>query len=431
MSEQTAPDARLGQAFAGRYRLSARLAEGGMAELYVARQKAMAGFEKDIVIKVLKQRFHGDPRVVEMFLEEARIGAALNHSNIVHVYDVDEEQGVPFIAMEYIRGEELAALCKRSLALGEFLPFDHAVDLVRQAAEGMGYFHAARDEQGAELGIVHRDISPSNLMITVDGNLKIIDFGIAKLAEAQNTGLTTTGAMLGTPDYMAPEQIEGTEVTAATDIYALGIVLYEVSVGRRLFRGPADEVRQLVAKGEIKPPTFVRRDFPVALESIVMRALEKHPADRYQNAYELASDLEGFMRSEGLESGAFRIAQYLDGLAKRAGETQRPELAIAGDAWVDDEGEEALDFGRTFKDVKRARPVALERPVKVPPRPSTPPPLPDPAPPAPPPAPAVAEPAMPLAAGLSAVPAPARLPWLVLGAIAGSVLAVVIMYFLK
>src|SRR5689334_16464384 len=145
----------------GRYTLVRRLAVGGMAEIYLARQAAMAGFEKQVVIKRMRAGHAADPRVVEMFLDEARIGALLNHPNIVHVYDIDEHGGIPYIAMEHIVGEELNQLCRRGIAHASFLPIEHAVELVRQAAAGMGYFHA--------LDIVHLDISPSNLLVTRDG----------------------------------------------------------------------------------------------------------------------------------------------------------------------------------------------------------------------------------------------------------------------
>src|SRR5580765_5488525 len=153
--------------FGGRYTLLRRLAIGGMAEIYLARQAAMAGFEKEVVIKRLRAELADDPRIVEMFLDEAKIGAQLNHPNIVHVYDVDEHDGIPYIAMEYIVGEELNELCRRGLSLGRFLPLEHAVELIRQAAAGMGYVHAKRGPAGSRLAdqpleIVHCDVSPSN-----------------------------------------------------------------------------------------------------------------------------------------------------------------------------------------------------------------------------------------------------------------------------
>src|SRR4051794_19339536 len=329
-------------AFGGRYTLIRRLAVGGMAEIYLARQAAMAGFEKEVVIKRLRQELADDPRIVEMFLDEAKIGAQLNHPNIVHVYDVDEHDGIPYIAMEYIVGEELNELCRRGIQHGRFLPIEHAVELIRQAAAGMGYFHAKRGAEGTSLAndpleIVHLDISPSNLLVTQDGFLKVIDFGIAR-AKGQHA---RTDVLPGKLSYMSPEQAARKQVDHRSDIFSLGIVLYEITVGKRLFRGPAQEVVARLTEAQVAPPTFTRRNFPPALESIVMRTLEKHPEDRYQSAYDLADDLESFLRDERLHSGPVRIARYLDMLALAAGGARRPELISEAEARG---GADELDF---------------------------------------------------------------------------------------
>jgi serine/threonine protein kinase len=334
--------------FGRRYWLTRPLATGGMAEIYLARQNAMSGFDKDVVIKRLKPELANDPRIVEMFLDEARIGAVLNHPNIVHVYDVDEEAGVPYIAMEYIVGEELNELCRRGLGLGRFLPLEHAVELIRQAAAGMGYFHAKRGTEGTAfaglgLDIVHCDISPTNLLVTEDGFLKLIDFGIAR---AKDQRPREEGMIPGKLSYMSPEQASRRPVDYRSDIFSLGVVLYEITVGRRLFKGPANEVVRRLTEGEIEAPTFVKRDFPGQLENIIMRALERHPENRYPSAYDLADDLEGFLRDAKLHSGPVRIARYLDELAEAAGGQRRPELIAESDlAKVDED----LDFdGKMF-----------------------------------------------------------------------------------
>ncbi len=333
--------------FGGRYTLIRRLAVGGMAEIYLARQAAMAGFEKEVVIKRLRAELADDPRIVEMFLDEARIGALLNHPNIVHVYDVDEHDGIPYIAMEYIIGEELNELCRRGLQHAKFLPLEHAVELMRQAAAGMGYFHAKRGVEGGTSGdqpleIVHLDISPSNLLVTQDGFLKIIDFGIARARGQHNRG----DVMPGKLSYMSPEQSARGEVDHRSDVFSLGIVLYEITVGKRLFRGNAAEVVKKLQEGKVEPPTFARRNYPAALESIVLRTLERHPGDRYQSAYDLADDLESFLRDERLHSGPVRIARYLDTLTLAAGGQRRPELVSEAEARRDGED---LDFDKHFE----------------------------------------------------------------------------------
>jgi serine/threonine protein kinase len=320
--------------FGGRYTLLRRLAVGGMAEIYLARQAATAGFEKQVVIKRLRAELADDPRVVEMFLDEARIGALLNHPNIVHVYDVDEHDGIPYIAMEYIVGEELNELCRRGISLGKFLPLEHAVELMRQAAAGMGYFHARRGAEGAvdadqPLEIVHLDISPSNLLVTQDGFLKVIDFGIA--TSRHGSGRSAIGVLPGKLGYMSPEQAARKRVDHRSDIFSLGIVLYEITVGKRVFRGAPQEVVHRLIEAQVEPPTFARRNFPSALESIVMRSLEKHVEDRYQSAYDLADDLETFLRDERMHSGPVRIARYLDALTGAAGGPRRQELISEGE----------------------------------------------------------------------------------------------------
>ena len=335
--------------FGERYSLIRKLATGGMAEIYLARQAAMAGFDKEIVIKRLKPELAGDARIVDMFLDEARIGALLNHPNIVHVYDVDEHEGVPYIAMEYIVGEELNDLCGRGLAAGKFLPLEHAIELMRQAAAGMGYFHSRVGDGGRQpLDIVHCDISPSNLLITEDGFLKVIDFGIARV---RGQKARTEGVIPGKLSYMAPEQASRGIVDQRSDIFSLGVVLYEITVRRRLFKGKANEVVHKLVDGAIDPPTFVRRDFPPSLEAIVMRALELHPGDRYQSAYDLADDLEAFLRDARLHSGPVRIARYLDELAIAQGGARRPALISENE-----HREEDLDFdSQVFDGIRHAQ----------------------------------------------------------------------------
>ena len=335
------------------------LAVGGMAEIYLARQSGAgsagsgelidASFDKELVIKRLKPTLAADPVMLDMFLDEARVSALFHNPHVVQIFDVGEEDGVPFIVMEYIRGEELNELCRRGLSAGAFLPLEHAVELVRQAAMALGYVHALRDGDGRGLEVVHCDVSPTNLLVTEDGYLKVIDFGITR-SRGQRRPFDGEHVVPGKLSYMSPEQARREALDHRSDIFSLGVVLYEIALGRRLFKGPAQEVVKRLARCEVKPPTFVQRDFPGMLESVIMRALEARPADRYASAYDMADELEEFLRETGLRSGPLRVARYLDELAVSVGGERRPELVSERE-----EGDEdALDFDRGIFEGYRA-----------------------------------------------------------------------------
>jgi len=293
----------------GRYRIVRHLASGGMAELYIARQEAMGGFEKEIVLKLLQPRYAENKRVVQMFLDEARLAAKLNHQSIVHVYDVADEDGMKYIAMEYIHGENLTDIVKRGIAVDRYLPLEHAVHVVRQTAAGLAYAHGRREPDGRLLRIVHRDVSPTNILVSYEGQTKIVDFGIAR---AQDELREESGILPGKASYMSPEQVRGEGADYRSDIFSLGIILYEITLGQRLYRGPAREVMKRIVEDKVPPPTAVRRDYPPALELIVMRALEKRPEDRYQSAEDMRVDLEEFLADEGLRTGSRRIGLYMN-----------------------------------------------------------------------------------------------------------------------
>ena len=335
------------------------LAVGGMAEIYLARQSGAgstgsgdlidASFDKELVIKRLKPTLAADPVMLDMFLDEARVSALFHNPHVVQIFDVGEEDGVPFIVMEYIRGEELNELCRRGLSAGAFLPLEHAVELVRQAAMALGYVHALRDGDGRGLDVVHCDVSPTNLLVTEDGYLKVIDFGITR-SRGQRRPFDGEHVVPGKLSYMSPEQARREALDHRSDIFSLGVVLYEIALGRRLFKGPAQEVVKRLARCEVKPPTFVQRDFPGMLESVIMRALETRPADRYASAYDMADELEEFLRETGLRSGPLRVARYLDELAVAVGGERRPELVSERE----DGDEDALDFDRGIFEGYRA-----------------------------------------------------------------------------
>ncbi len=326
--------------FGDRYWLTRPIAVGGMAEIFLAKYEGEQGFSKNVVIKRLRKELADDPRIVAMFRDEARVSGLLNHANTVHVFDSGTHDGLPFIAMEYFPGEELNLLCKRGIGVGEFLPLEHAVELIRQAAVGMGYYHNLRDEGGKRLDLVHCDISPNNLLVGSCGNLQIIDFGIGQFRGQQ---YRDDQLVPGKLSYMSPEQAKRSHLDHRSDIFALGIVLYEITLGRRLFRGPASEVLPRLIACDVEAPTFVRQDYPGALESIVMRALEAEPSDRYQEAYDFADALAGYLRDERMRTGAVDIARYLDRLTVAEGGERRDEFIAENER---DREQDALNFDR-------------------------------------------------------------------------------------
>jgi Protein kinase domain len=353
----------------GRFTITSHLASGGMAELFIARQEAAGGFEKDLVLKMLQEKYAQNPRVLGMFLDEARLAAKLNHQNIVHVYDVNEADGVRYIAMEYIHGETVTDIVRRAIAGGGFLPLEHAVQIVADAAAGLAYAHERRDAEGRAARIIHRDVSPSNILVTYEGVTKIVDFGIARV---QDQVREESGMRPGKVSYMSPEQARSEPVDQRSDIFSLGILLYEITVGRRLFRGPPAEVLKKICESQVPPPTYVRRQYPPALELIVMKALEKRPAHRHQSAAELQHELQEFLEGAGLKSGSRRLAQYMKELfgvvepRARGAAGSNGTLAVLGGpggvasapgarSTADDELEE-LDFDRRAPLVMRVVP---------------------------------------------------------------------------
>ena len=268
--------------FGDKYVLVEHIATGGMAEIYRAQYSGIEGFAKELVVKRLREEFASRPNVVQMFLDEARVAATLTHQNVVHTYDLGELQGEYFIAMELLKGEELVAVLRRAVKTGHMLPMQIAIGIVMQSLEGLHYVHTRSDDRGRLLGLCHRDINPTNIHVGYDGTCKIVDFGIAATrASLQTAG---EGQFAGKLAYMAPEQVLGHELDLRADIFALGIVLYEMCLSRRLFRGLPEEVAERIVEGDIPAPTFVKADFPPSLEAIITtyRIEEKSSPQTYK-----------------------------------------------------------------------------------------------------------------------------------------------------
>ena len=325
--------------FGDKYVLVEHIATGGMAEIYRAQYSGIEGFAKELVVKRLREEFAARPSVVKMFLDEARVAATLTHQNVVHTYDLGELQGEYFIAMELLKGQELVAVLRRAVKTGHQLPLQIALGIVMQALEGLHYVHTRVDDRGRPLGLCHRDMNPTNIHVGYDGTCKIVDFGIAATRATLQAG--GDGQFAGKLAYMAPEQVLGHELDLRADIFALGVVLYEMCLSRRLFRGVPEEVAERIVEGTIPAPTFVNPEFPPALEAVIMKALEVDPAERYQNCDHFFRDLEKFTEQASIRCTPRMISAYM---SEMFGEGAPAEVNY--DDQYDDLVDEALDFDR-------------------------------------------------------------------------------------
>jgi serine/threonine protein kinase len=277
----------------GKYQLVKQLAVGGMGEVWLARQKGPVGFEKLVVVKTLLQHLKEDQEFVNMFFDEARIAAVLNHPNIAQIYDLGENSGQYFIAMEFIHGEDLGRVMRRAWSTGQWVARHISLRIVADSCQGLHYAHTRLDERGQPLRVVHRDISPQNILISFDGAVKVVDFGIAKASDQVSN--TKSGAIKGKFAYMAPEQAAGKPLDARSDLFALGLVLYELVTGvRPLKRDSELATLQAALECKIDAPSAVA-EVPPELDDIVMRALAKAPDDRYVDAREMQRAIEQYL----------------------------------------------------------------------------------------------------------------------------------------
>ncbi len=274
----------------GRHVVLRPLARGGMAELFLVRTTGLKGFEKIVALKRILPQFAGDPEFVKMFLDEARLAAKLDHPNIAHVYDIGRDGSDYFFTMEYVHGEDLRNLMKCASA-GTGFPLSFAAAIAAGVSAGLHHAHSRVGYDGQPLGLVHRDVSPTNVLISYDGAVKVVDFGVAKAAASSH--VTTEGTRKGKFAYMSPEQCRAEPVDPRSDVFAIGILLYEMCTLARAFRGDNEfaTMRQIV-EGNFVPPSEARPDIPPELERIIMKAMATEPSDRYETARDLQLDLE-------------------------------------------------------------------------------------------------------------------------------------------
>jgi len=288
----------------------ALLATGGMAEIHLARQTGIEGFERIVVVKKILPTLAGDESFLEMFFDEARIAALLNHPNIVQIYDLGKEGEEYFIAMEYLEGESLAYLERQARKKKIYMPPHLAAGIIAMLCDGLDYAHAFQGPEGKPLQIVHRDVSPQNVIILFNGGVKLVDFGIAKAASQLH--MTRVGTMKGKLTYMSPEQVLGKTVDRRSDIFSLGVILWEVLTRRRLFKRPSEPATlQAIMNEDIPEIREIRPEVPLELEAIALKALQKDPADRFENASAMGNALRDHIREASVSAGIREISSFI------------------------------------------------------------------------------------------------------------------------
>ncbi len=294
----------------GKYDLLERVNVGGMAEVWRARARGIEGFEKAFAIKRILATIAEDAEFVAMFIDEAKIAGQLTHANIAQIHDLGIIDGSYFIAMEFVAGRDLRALFDRARKRKEFVPVPLACYCVSRVCDALDYAHSKKDAQGHDLHIVHRDVSPQNVLVSFEGEVKLIDFGIAKAASKATQ--TQAGILKGKFAYMSPEQVQGLPLDGRSDIFALGTVLYELLAGVRLFPGENDfGTLENVRRMRIQPPSVLNDKLPRALDSIVLKALARDLDQRYRTAAELGADLQRFLALQETVFGPRDLAAYM------------------------------------------------------------------------------------------------------------------------
>ncbi len=290
-----------------RYEIVRKIARGGMGEVFLARQLGIGGFSKDVVLKQIHDTFADDPEFVTMFLEEARIAAMLDHPNIVQIYGLGQQDRSHFIVMEYVPGLSVSRLVKR---VNGPLPLHIGIQIAADVAAGLQFAHDKTDADGSPLGLVHRDVSPPNILVSTSGSVKITDFGIAKVK--WSTTKTRAGVVKGKYSYLAPEQVKGDQADRQSDLYSLGLNLYEMTVGQRAYaKGDQILVLRNVAKGKFPAPEEVVPDFPEELRRVLMKALALDRSERYTQCSELQEDLLELLRVWGVNMTPTKLGQYV------------------------------------------------------------------------------------------------------------------------
>src|SRR5687768_3879276 len=294
----------------GPYQLVRQIAVGGMAEIHLAKTAGIAGFEKYVALKMIHPNFAEDEQFIQMLVDEAKIAVQLNHGNIAQTFDLGRVGDTFYITMEYVDGADLYKVLRRGSERDFEMPLDVCAFVAKEIASALDHAHRKRDHNGKSLGIVHRDVSPQNVLISYAGEIKLVDFGIAKAT--MKARQTAVGVIKGKYYYMSPEQAWGEPLDGRSDIFSAGIVLYEMLTGQMLYlEEDLHKLLDMARKANIAPPSTLRKGIPPQLERIVMHALQKDKRNRYQNASDFAADLERFLHAYSPVFTAAKVSQLI------------------------------------------------------------------------------------------------------------------------
>src|SRR5215831_4871360 len=309
----------------GKYLLLDRISVGGMAEVFRAKSYGVEGFEKIIAIKRILPSMGEDRDFIKMFIDEAKIAGHLAHANICQIFELGRINGSHFIAMEFIWGKDLLQIQNRLRKLGQPMPVQMACFVIAKVCEGLDYAHRRRDPMGRPLDIVHRDCSPQNVLVSYEGEVKLIDFGIAKAASRSSR--TMAGVLKGKFGYMSPEQVRGLPLDRRSDIFALGTMLYECLTSDRLFQGETDfSTLEKVRNVDVRPPREINPNIPPAVEAVIMKALAKDVEERYQWCSEMLADLQAFLMSQDVVFTAKSLSSWLKDVFSSEIDRERQQL---------------------------------------------------------------------------------------------------------
>jgi serine/threonine protein kinase len=307
----------------GPYQLLEKVAAGGMAEVFRAKRTGVEGFEKVVALKRILPHLSDNKEFVDMFVDEAKMVAGLAHPNIVQIYDLGKLDDTYFIAMEYIHGRDLRTILRRAKDKGIGIPLDLCVLITGRVAAALEYAHRKKDEAGRALRIVHRDVSPQNILISFEGDVKLTDFGIAKATSKATS--TDRGALRGKLLYMSPEQAMGKPMDRRADVFSLGVCFYEMLTDRKPFMGTSEKgILEMVRECRVSPPSLVNPRVTERIEKVVMKALDREPEHRYQDAGEMLRDLERAL-AERQAPTALELSRFMEVLF----ESEERGVAIA------------------------------------------------------------------------------------------------------